>query len=999
VNEWAVRGYSEIRELGVGATGRVVEAEHDATGQHVAIKYLSAELVGDPAFLARFRDEAQLLIELEMPNVVRMFEYIEEPGAGAAIVMELVPGASLHELISSRGPTSPESALSVLKGSLLGLAAAHALGVVHRDYKPENVLVASSGESKLADFGIAARAGRRTGLAGTPLYMAPEQWRGAEASPASDIYAATAVFYECLTGTPPFTGRLRQLRREHESAPIPAEGVPAPLRDLVLRGMAKDPAERPANAAAFVTQLEQVAVAAYGADWERRGRSHLAEGLAALLLLLAAGAAVTGAASGAAAGTFLARRRVWLPAAAAVSVLTVTAVGITALASSGNHPPARHHHSHHGSPAPTTPVLSAAASVNPPAVSQSCTTRPASLTFTGSITAGQPGPVTYRWVFSTGRTSSPSTLQFSSPGAEQAVSQVVTQRASGTGWAQLQVTSPAAVVSNKAAYQVSCLKQGQTVAGISAAASVSPVARSISCGASPPVFTFTGIITSSRAGPVAYYWALGNGTTTAISTISFAQAGTQAVQPATFTPPADTYTGSASIVVTSPVRTVSGAADFTLTCTTHGTTPPPAATKVTAAARVSPVSSTITCGAAPTAFTFSGTITTSKAATVSYRWVLSNGTSSPARTLRFSGAGTQGVVPDTFTPAGDNYTGSAVIVVSGPVAATSNTATFTLACANPTLSVVLSSSPPSPASFTCGSPRPGFTVTGAITASRATPVTYHWVRSDGSSTAPATVSIGTGQTRDVTDFWTPPADDYSGSDTLDVTSPVSQSTSIPLRLSCTGTHVLDVVINQGSASVSGDTGSIPYSVTVTTAGTGPVRFDWATSLDPASGSAGESSGMQTLSGHTSYTIPLTGSFPDGNGCFGAASFVLNVTATGTDGEGVSRSSDYTLSCTGSHVTGVSISQGTPEGDDDGGTLTFTVTITTEGTGPVAFSWTTSTPAGVQNTGTQTLSGQTSYTVMVTGNFPEGSCQWVLNVTATGTDGDAAAQSSTYSPGC
>jgi serine/threonine-protein kinase len=105
--------------------------------------------------------------------------------------MELVDGVSLHEMITRQGPTGPQSALAVLKGSLLGLAAAHALGIVHRDYKPENVLVDGAGHSKLTDFGVAARAGEAAS-GGTPLYMAPEQWAGAPASPATDIYAATA---------------------------------------------------------------------------------------------------------------------------------------------------------------------------------------------------------------------------------------------------------------------------------------------------------------------------------------------------------------------------------------------------------------------------------------------------------------------------------------------------------------------------------------------------------------------------------------------------------------------------------------------------------------------------------------------------------------------------------------------------------------------------------------------------------------------------------------
>ena len=171
----------------------------------------------------------------------------------------------------------------VLQGSLLGLAAAHARGVVHRDYKPENVLVNGEGVSKLTDFGIAARAGDRAIAAGTLAYAPPEQFGGALASPVGDVYAATATFYECLTGHPPFTGQTTEaLLAQHRFGPVPLEAVPEPLRPLVAAGMAKNPADRPANAASFVTELRAAAAAAYGEDWEDRGRSRLAE--AALLL-------------------------------------------------------------------------------------------------------------------------------------------------------------------------------------------------------------------------------------------------------------------------------------------------------------------------------------------------------------------------------------------------------------------------------------------------------------------------------------------------------------------------------------------------------------------------------------------------------------------------------------------------------------------------------------------------------------------------------------------
>lgn len=278
-------GYAEVRELGSGASGRVVLAVHQATGTAVAVKYLSDRLREDPAFVGEFRAEARLLGALHSPYVVRLYEYVEAPG-GAAIVMELVDGISLRALLKQSGQTGPEAALVVLKGSLLGLADAHRAGVVHRDYKPENVLVAADGSSRLVDFGIAANRGTTPGVAGTPAYMAPEQWQGRPASPAADVYAATATFFECLTGHKPFGGEnFAELAVQHIEAPVPEGEAPEPVRPLIRRGLAKAPEQRPENAQAFVAELEDVAQAAYGPDWEERGQRKLAA-LAALLPLL-----------------------------------------------------------------------------------------------------------------------------------------------------------------------------------------------------------------------------------------------------------------------------------------------------------------------------------------------------------------------------------------------------------------------------------------------------------------------------------------------------------------------------------------------------------------------------------------------------------------------------------------------------------------------------------------------------------------------------------------
>ncbi|MEU7415588.1 serine/threonine-protein kinase [Streptomyces antibioticus] len=288
MNTWAVPGYSESLELGSGASGRVVLAVHEPTGLPVAVKYLSESLRTRPGFVHGFRAEAELLGGLESPHVAGFYEYVEAP-EGAAIVMELVDGVSLRTLLTRESPLSPESALVVLKGSLLGLADAHRAGVVHRDYKPENVLVTPEGTSKLVDFGIAVDAGIRAGVAGTPAYMAPEQWTGAPASPAGDVYAATATFFECLTGRKPYAGEnLAQLALQHVEGEVPDEEVPAGVRALVRRGLAKTAEERPADAAAFVADLERAAVAEYGEDWEERGRGRLAALVALLLFLIPA---------------------------------------------------------------------------------------------------------------------------------------------------------------------------------------------------------------------------------------------------------------------------------------------------------------------------------------------------------------------------------------------------------------------------------------------------------------------------------------------------------------------------------------------------------------------------------------------------------------------------------------------------------------------------------------------------------------------------------------
>lgn len=256
-------------------------ATYEATGAYVAIKHLNATLRRDAEFMDRYRSDTHRLVDIDDPHVVRLYEYVETSGR-AALVMELVDGVTLRTLLTEHGRTSPEAALAVLKSTLLALAAAHERGVPHRDVKPENILVQADGTGKLADFGVVVHAEAPGVPAGTPAYMSPELWTHHRAGPPADLYAAACVLFEAVRGRPPYRTHQEEpdvsaLRERHLEAPVPLEVAPDTLRDLLKRGMAKDPATRYASARQFAAEVEEDAVAGYGPDWEKRGRRHLAE--------------------------------------------------------------------------------------------------------------------------------------------------------------------------------------------------------------------------------------------------------------------------------------------------------------------------------------------------------------------------------------------------------------------------------------------------------------------------------------------------------------------------------------------------------------------------------------------------------------------------------------------------------------------------------------------------------------------------------------------------
>ena len=261
--------------LASGGMGEVWRATDVILGRTVAVKILLPALLADPGFVARFRAEARILAGFRHPNVVDVYDFGESTVDGrtaAYLVMAYVDGEPLSHRIETAGRLPVIETLSVVAQAADALDAAHAGGVVHRDVKPGNLLVHEDGTVVLVDFGVARSAAITSitaadAVPGTVLYMAPEQVSGKPVSPATDVYALGAVAYQCLSGAPPFSGEapmeiaLRHLN--DEPPPLPTD-LPEPVRVLVGRAMAKDPAERYPSAAALAAAARAAAAAVGG---------------------------------------------------------------------------------------------------------------------------------------------------------------------------------------------------------------------------------------------------------------------------------------------------------------------------------------------------------------------------------------------------------------------------------------------------------------------------------------------------------------------------------------------------------------------------------------------------------------------------------------------------------------------------------------------------------------------------------------------------------------
>ena len=276
--------YRVVRKLGGGGMADVYLCEDLTLGRHVAIKVLLQRYLNDATFVERFRREAKAAAGLNQQNLVAIYDWGEVDGT-YYIAMEYVEGETLKDLIRRRGRLSGNESVAVAMQLLAAVEFAHRSGIVHRDIKPQNVMLDRGGTVKVMDFGI-ARAGdsgmtEAGSILGTAQYLAPEQAKGHPVDERSDLYSVGVVLYEMLTGTVPFKGDSAvtvALKHVNEVPREPSElvpGMPYALNQIVLKAMAKDPADRYQSAAEFARDLRAareggpVQAAAFDAGGER----------------------------------------------------------------------------------------------------------------------------------------------------------------------------------------------------------------------------------------------------------------------------------------------------------------------------------------------------------------------------------------------------------------------------------------------------------------------------------------------------------------------------------------------------------------------------------------------------------------------------------------------------------------------------------------------------------------------------------------------------------
>jgi beta-lactam-binding protein with PASTA domain len=256
--------YRITARIASGGMGEVFRAWDVRLRRTVALKVLPPELAGDPRFVERFRSEAQAAGGLSHPNVVQVHDW-GETDSTYYMVLEYVRGRNLRQILATKSRLAPRQACELMVQVLEALEAAHARGLVHRDVKPENILVTTDGRAKVTDFGIARAkeaAVKTGGLLGTVAYVAPEQARDGEIDSRSDIYSAGCVLYELLVGVMPFEGDAAEVLNQHLSGRVSPPSLETPdvsaeLDAVVAKATQPDPNDRYESAAAMRADLER----------------------------------------------------------------------------------------------------------------------------------------------------------------------------------------------------------------------------------------------------------------------------------------------------------------------------------------------------------------------------------------------------------------------------------------------------------------------------------------------------------------------------------------------------------------------------------------------------------------------------------------------------------------------------------------------------------------------------------------------------------------------
>jgi eukaryotic-like serine/threonine-protein kinase len=281
--------YRVLSHIADGGMASVYVALDTRLEREVALKVMRPGLAMDETFVSRFRREARSAARLSHPHVVAVYDQGEDDGH-MFLAMEYVPGQTLREVMQAEGPLSPRAALDILDPVLQALAAAHRAGIIHRDVKPENVILREDGTVKVADFGLARAVTNQTTtsqsgmLLGTVAYLSPEQVERGIADARSDVYAAGLILFEMLTGTKAFTGDTPihvAYQHVHGSVPAPSSRVstvPGELDALVALATSRDPDQRPADAGEFLVQSLRARSALTPVQLDRRTAGAAAAG-------------------------------------------------------------------------------------------------------------------------------------------------------------------------------------------------------------------------------------------------------------------------------------------------------------------------------------------------------------------------------------------------------------------------------------------------------------------------------------------------------------------------------------------------------------------------------------------------------------------------------------------------------------------------------------------------------------------------------------------------